>query len=114
MFFDLETLRPYNPAVRFHGPLEAVTKVPLRFIHVVILLSACCSLAACSRPSQAHNTSPPPLLEASADSDGDGIPDKAELRSFDDRQNFTRWFAAIAEMQFYQINDEWNAGQRDC
>jgi uncharacterized protein YfaT (DUF1175 family) len=78
------------------------------------LLGACSSLAACSRPSQAHNNSAPPLIEASADSDGDGIPDRAELRSFDDRKNFTRWFAAIAELQFYQMSDEWNTEQRDC
>src|SRR5581483_749416 len=49
-----------------------------------------------------------------ADSDGDGIPDGAELRSFEDRASFRRWFTAIAEMQFYRISDEWNAGQRDC
>lgn len=88
--------------------------MPLRFVHLLVLLGACCSLAACSRPSQAHNNSAKPLLEASADSDGDGIPDRAELRSFDDRQNFTRWFAAIAELQFYRLSDEWNAEQRDC
>jgi uncharacterized protein YfaT (DUF1175 family) len=44
------------------------------------------------------------------DSDGDGIPDAVELRSFNDRENFRRWFTAIAEMQFY----EWSAEQRDC
>jgi uncharacterized protein YfaT (DUF1175 family) len=49
-----------------------------------------------------------------ADSDADGIPDEAELRTFDDRQNFRRWFATIAEMQFYRISDEWKTEQRDC
>jgi uncharacterized protein YfaT (DUF1175 family) len=48
------------------------------------------------------------------DSDLDGIPDSAELRSFSDRENFRRWFTAIAEMQFYQLSDEWGAEQRDC
>jgi hypothetical protein len=78
------------------------------------LLVACCCSAACSRPSQAHNNVGRPTADASADSDGDGFPDKAELRSFDDRQNFRRWFAAIAETQFYRMSDEWNSGQRDC
>ena len=86
----------------------------LRIAYVLVLLVACASFAACGGPSQAHNSKPQPLADPSADSDADGIPDKAELRSFDDRQNFRHWFAAIAEMQFYQLSDEWNAGQRDC
>lgn len=49
-----------------------------------------------------------------SDSDRDGIPDVAELRTFQDRDNFRRWFTAIAEMQFYQLSDQWNAEQRDC
>jgi uncharacterized protein YfaT (DUF1175 family) len=48
------------------------------------------------------------------DSDNDGIPDVVELRSFQDRDSFRRWFTAIAEMQFYQLSDQWNAEQRDC
>ena len=48
------------------------------------------------------------------DSDNDGIPDLIELRSFQDRDSFRRWFTAIAEMQFYQLSDQWNAEQRDC
>jgi uncharacterized protein YfaT (DUF1175 family) len=48
------------------------------------------------------------------DSDHDGIPDGAELYSFDDRESFRRWFTALAEMQFYQPSKEWNAEQRDC
>lgn len=48
------------------------------------------------------------------DSDADGIPDQAELRTFDDRQNFRRWFATIAEMQFYRVSDEWKLSQHDC
>jgi len=49
-----------------------------------------------------------------SDSDNDGIPDVAELRTFQDRDSFRRWFTAIAEMQFYQLSDQWNAEQRDC
>src|SRR4051794_22041083 len=35
------------------------------------------------------------------DSDSDGIPDREELRSFGDRESFRKWFASIAEEQFY-------------
>lgn len=48
------------------------------------------------------------------DSDSDGVPDVAELRTYQDRENFRRWFTAIAEMQFYQLSNQWNADQRDC
>jgi len=48
------------------------------------------------------------------DSDNDGIPDAIELRSFQDRDSFRRWFTAIAETQFYQLSDAWTAEQRDC
>ena len=48
------------------------------------------------------------------DSDNDGIPDIEELRTYQDRDSFRRWFTAIAETQFYQISDQWNVEQRDC
>jgi len=48
------------------------------------------------------------------DSDNDGIPDVIELRSFQDRDSFRRWFTLIAETQFYQLNEQWHAEQRDC
>ena len=48
------------------------------------------------------------------DFDNDGIPDVIELRTFQDRDSFRRWFTAIAETQFYQLSDQWNAEQRDC
>jgi uncharacterized protein YfaT (DUF1175 family) len=51
---------------------------------------------------------------ANNDSDNDGIPDLIELRSYQDRDSFRRWFTAIAETQFYQLSDQWNAEQRDC
>jgi uncharacterized protein YfaT (DUF1175 family) len=51
---------------------------------------------------------------ASLDSDDDGIPDTAELQSFMDRENFRRWFTLIAEAQFYDLSQQWNAEQRDC
>ena len=48
------------------------------------------------------------------DSDSDGIPDFAELRTFEDRENFRRWFTSIAETQFYQLSEQWKREQRDC
>src|ERR1041384_4447468 len=48
------------------------------------------------------------------DSDNDGIPDVIELRTYQDRDAFKRWFTAIAETQFYQLSEQWNADQRDC
>lgn len=50
----------------------------------------------------------------SADSDNDGLPDFAELRTFEDRESFRRWFTAIAETQFYQLSEQWKREQRDC
>ena len=52
--------------------------------------------------------------ELNVDLDHDGLPDSAELRTFNDRENFRRWFTWIAEMQFYNLSDQWNAEQRDC
>ena len=88
--------------------------MPFRIALLFVALSVCLACAACSRSSEAHNNPTRPIANPSADSDSDGIPDNAELRSFDDRQNFRKWFAAIAERQFYQMSDEWNAQQRDC
>ena len=50
----------------------------------------------------------------SLDSDSDGIPNTAELQSYTDRENFRRWFTAIAEAQFYGLSEQWNSEQRDC
>jgi uncharacterized protein YfaT (DUF1175 family) len=70
------------------------------------------------RKQKAESSSADSSLSASAptliDSDNDGIPDVAELRTFQDRDSFRRWFTAIAENQFYQVSDQWNAEQRDC
>lgn len=48
------------------------------------------------------------------DSDSDGIPDRVELRSFNDRESFRKWFTTVAEEQFYDVSREWNTEQRDC
>ena len=86
----------------------------LRIVSILGLLTACSWFGACGGPSQAHNNKIETLADPYVDSDKDGIPDNAELRAFDDRQNFRHWFAAIAEIQFYQLSDEWKPEQRDC
>ena len=48
------------------------------------------------------------------DSDSDGIPDREELHTFGDRENFRKWFTTIAEQQFYEASGEWSEEQRDC
>ncbi len=48
------------------------------------------------------------------DDDSDGMPDGAELTSYNDQQSFRRWMAGIAEMQFYRMSNAWNPEQRDC
>jgi len=48
------------------------------------------------------------------DLDHDGLPDNVELRTFNDRENFRHWFTWVAEMQFYNLSDQWNPEQRDC
>ncbi len=50
----------------------------------------------------------------SLDADNDGLPDAAELQSYMDRENFRRWFTAIAEAQFHKLSEQWNDEQRDC
>jgi uncharacterized protein YfaT (DUF1175 family) len=65
-----------------------------------------------SNPASSALTQPEPASDA--DLDHDGIPDNSELRTYNDRESFRRWFTWIAEMQFYKLSDEWNAGQRDC
>ncbi|HEV2882641.1 MAG TPA: DUF1175 family protein [Pyrinomonadaceae bacterium] len=104
---------------------------------ICLLCLLCLSQTACGGASQAHapaavstaTASAPaaataaaaPAREADAahhvgliDADDDGIPDRAELRSYGDRENFRRWFTALAEMQFYETSAQWNAAQRDC
>jgi len=68
------------------------------------------------RSQKSESTSPSTGVSRSEliDSDNDGIPDVAELRTYQDRDSFRRWFTAIAETQFYQLSDQWNAEQRDC
>jgi uncharacterized protein YfaT (DUF1175 family) len=70
------------------------------------------------KPGKADNQADPATASTAnaemIDSDNDGIPDAAELRTFQDRDNFRRWFTTISETQFYQLSDQWNSEQRDC
>jgi uncharacterized protein YfaT (DUF1175 family) len=88
----------------------------LVFLTALLLITLIISRSAGSHvspmPSPAHVTRIEPNL--TADLDHDGLPDASELRSFNDRENFRRWFTWLAEMQFYKLSDEWNPEQRDC
>src|SRR5438045_2986907 len=111
-----------------HKPVRS--SVPLRASVVLIFGLLCCASllqAACGGASAAHTAASTPsiagvrterkeaLLPApDADADNDGIPDRAELRSYNDRENFRRWFTGIAEAQFYELSKAWNEDQRDC
>jgi uncharacterized protein YfaT (DUF1175 family) len=85
---------------------------------IPLLLLAALSGAGCSRVYETHIAAPKkaqPRDEAKLnDADRDGIPNGVELSSFNDRENFRVWFTGIAEMQFYEMSEAWNAEQRDC
>ncbi len=83
----------------------------LLFCLSVFLTVACGASPQAKGEKKTASAVPAPSL---GDSDEDGIPDAAELHSFDDRAIFRRWFATIAEMQFYSLSDTWNSEQRDC
>jgi uncharacterized protein YfaT (DUF1175 family) len=68
----------------------------------------------CERARGTPAPAPPPAAPCCEDANANGFPDQAELHSFDDRENFRRWFTWIAEVQFYQISEAWNPEQRDC
>lgn len=61
-----------------------------------------------------NDASKPVINSPVVDYDNDGIPDAAELSSYNDRENFRQWFTLIAEAQFYELSKEWNPEQRDC
>jgi uncharacterized protein YfaT (DUF1175 family) len=97
---------------------------PFALAGVVVLAGFGCGKSPQARDGGARRAAPsstPSLSIAEgaegavwADSDDDGLPDAAELRSSDDRDSFRRWFAYIAEMQFYKPSGAWNEEQRDC
>jgi uncharacterized protein len=73
-------------------------------------------IAGCGRSSEARSevSKKSSLYPVGSDADRDGIPDAAELLTYDDRTSFRRWFTGIAEMQFYKMSDAWAREQRDC
>lgn len=90
---------------------------PATLLSVTLLLatpfishSAISRISPVPSPSLSTRTEP----NKAADLDHDGLPDVTELHSFNDRENFRRWFTWVAEMQFYKPSDEWNTEQRDC
>lgn len=82
-------------------------------IRIIISLVLLSWMAGCGEKPRKTASKPKPALLLT-DSDADGIPDGAELRTHNDRQNFRKWFCQIAEMQFYRLSDGWNPEQRDC
>ena len=108
---------------------EVALSVRFPALTIICLFMFCLSQAACGGASRAHapnisaktnaNSARAKAPDAnvvvgSIDADADGIPDRAELRTFNDRENFRRWFSALAETQFYEVSEQWNAEQRDC
>ena len=89
----------------------------LLFLPVILVLGYV-SISRSSGPARLRANPEPAAkrseLNPNADLDQDGIPDKVELRTFNDRENFRRWFTWVAEMQFYNLSDQWNPDQRDC
>jgi len=93
-------------------------RAPFALACVVILAGFGCGKSSQATTERAKTAfpslSPSSSIVLRTDSDDDGIPDAAELLSSDDRANFRRWFAHIAEMQFYKLSGAWNEDQRDC
>jgi uncharacterized protein YfaT (DUF1175 family) len=85
-----------------------------RLLLIAATLSLSCWAPGCGHKSAAHAERIKTVVNPWSDSDGDGIPDSAELRTYDDRESFRRWFTGIAEMQFYEYSSSWNPEQRDC
>lgn len=82
-------------------------------VFVCLLLSAACGPTS-GAARKADPEAARPMTAEIADADSDGFPDALELRAASDRAAFRRWFATIAELQFYRVNERWNAEQRDC
>jgi uncharacterized protein YfaT (DUF1175 family) len=100
--------------LRRRSTLWLVFPSTLLLITLVISRSASSRISPVPSPSIAIPSSSQPEPNLSADLDHDGLPDISELRSFNDRENFRRWFTWIAEMQFYKLSDELNTEQREC
>jgi uncharacterized protein YfaT (DUF1175 family) len=89
---------------------------PSVFFLIILFISRSANshLSPVPSPAPLDRTQPRAEINLSSDLDHDGLPDAAELRTFNDRENFLRWFTWIAEMQFYESSESWNPEQRDC
>jgi uncharacterized protein YfaT (DUF1175 family) len=105
-------------APRKPSRLRLVLLIALPLLLVTVLFSltgfSFLSLTPANPRKVENKTSTRSEADPEADVDHDGIPDGSELRTFNDRESFRRWFTWIAEMQFYNLSDEWNTEQRDC
>jgi uncharacterized protein YfaT (DUF1175 family) len=100
----------------FYLPTKRKRRLTLLLLSPALPLLTC-FLFARSADTPAHNTAVSITrdeVSPTTDLDHDGLPDIGELRSFNDRENFRRWFTWVAEMQFYNLSDQWNSNQRDC
>jgi uncharacterized protein YfaT (DUF1175 family) len=95
---------------RRRSALWLVFPVALPLITLIISNSADSHISPTPSPAPVTRSE----FDPTADMDHDGLPDVAELRTFNDRENFRRWLTWVSEMQFYKFSDEWNPEQRDC
>jgi len=105
--FDVRKTLQRRPALWLFFTLVLL---PLTLLIARSVSSRVAPAATLTKPTHSTRTEP----NLTADLDHDGLPDVAELRGFNDRDNFIAWFTWIAEMQFYKPSDQWNAEQRDC
>jgi uncharacterized protein len=104
----------------FRLPQKPTRRLALLLLFPALLVLSYFALArSTNQPARSSAHTPEAAVKRSetkavSDLDHDGLPDVAELRTFNDRENFRRWFAWVAEMQFYKPSDQWNTEQRDC
>jgi len=104
----------------FRLPQKPTRRLALLLLFPALLVLSYFALArSTNRPVRSSAHTPEAAVKRSetkavSDLDHDGLPDVAELRTFNDRENFRRWFTWVAEMQFYKPSDQWNTEQRDC
>ncbi|HEX8719293.1 MAG TPA: DUF1175 family protein [Pyrinomonadaceae bacterium] len=98
-----------------HPPLRLIL-VPACVAALSLFAAACqqTPARADAAPGRPAPAAPAASTAVGGDSDSDGIPDRAELRTYGDRESFRQWFTAIAEAQFYHASPVWNESQRDC
>lgn len=107
-------IRPTKGARDMRLPSYATLGLTL---FAALAAAGCRSSAAPAHGPRAAARSAAPSTSAAApweDSDRDGLPDRAELRTHADRESFRRWFTGLAEMQFYAPSRDWSEAQRDC